>query len=125
MPDRREPSPEVLIVEDEPITRMVAADAITDMGSLAREAGDAQEALDVLGTHPKVALLFTDIDMPGTMDGLGLAEKVHEQRPKVEFIVTSGASQMADADLLDDGTFLPKPYGTVRLTELVREKLNR
>lgn len=115
--------PAVLIVEDEPMTRMVAADAISDTGMRIREAGDAKEALQILDNHSDIDILFTDIEMPGPMDGLGLAEQVHEDRPDVELIVTSGATKVDDSDLPDNGTFLPKPYRTTRLVEIVKEKV--
>ncbi len=78
---------EALIVEDEPITRMVADDAISEVGVRVYEASDAGEALHLLCDHPKVSLLFTDIELPGDMDGLVLAEKIHSRRPDVELIV--------------------------------------
>ena len=116
-------APEVLVVEDEPLTRMAAADAIGDVGLRVKVAGDAGEALHLLAQHPQVGLLFTDIDLPGDMDGLVLAEKVHSERPDVELIVTSGHTQIADADLPDSGTFLPKPYRAERLQNIVQDKL--
>jgi DNA-binding NtrC family response regulator len=119
---KRRPS-EVLIVEDESLTRMNAADALTEIGLRTCEAGDAREALQVLDNHPNVDLLFTDVDMPGIMNGLDLAEKVHGDWPEMELIVTSGAKGVADLDLPDDGTFLPKPYFTDRLIQIVRKKL--
>ena len=102
---------------------MNAADALNHAGLRTREAGDAREALQVLDDHPGVDVLFTDIDMPGAMDGLDLAEKVHVDRPEVEIIVTSGDKIMKDADLPDNGTFLPKPYRTNQLVKIVRTKL--
>jgi len=63
--------------------------------------------------------------MPGAMDGLDLAERVHHDWPAMELIVTSGARKMETTALPDDGTFLPKPYFTDRLTQIVREKLGR
>ena len=114
---------EVLVVEDEPLTRMAAADAIAEVGVRVKEAGDAGEALHILAEHPQVGVLFTDIDLPGDMDGLVLAEKVHSQRPDVELIVTSGHTQLADSDLPDSGTFLPKPYRAKRLQDVVEDKL--
>ncbi len=74
---------EALVVEDEPMTRMVAADAISEVGVKVLEASDAGEALRILGDHPKVSLLFTDIELPGGMDGRALAEEVHGARPDV------------------------------------------
>lgn len=113
----------VLIVEDEPITRMVAADVINDMGLPTREAGDADEALEILDANQDVAILFTDVDMPGAMNGMDLAQKVHQHRPDVELIVTSGASDIADADLPDHGTFIRKPYRMQQLLDVVKKKL--
>ena len=114
---------EVLVVEDEPLTRMVAADAMAKRGIMAWEAADAEEALTLLKDHPRIGLLFTDVDMPGQMDGLELAQEVSISHPGVGLIVTSGAFQMADKDLPDHGTFLPKPYLTVKLAKLVSQKL--
>ena len=116
-------SPEVLVVEDQFSTRMVAADAISDTGLRVREAGDADEALQALDDFPDIGVLFTDIQMPGQMNGLDLAEQVHEDRPEVELIVTSGGTKMQDSELPDNGTFLSKPYHTSRLLEIVEKKV--
>jgi two-component system, response regulator PdtaR len=115
---------EVLVVEDEPLVRIVAADAIVDSGIMAWEAGDADEALQVLDEHPQIGLIVTDVNMPGRMDGLDLAEKVNSERPDVGLIVTSGEVNVTSADLPDSGTFLTKPYSTERLVELVQKKLD-
>lgn len=115
---------EVLVVEDEALTRMVAADALTDQGIMAWEAGDAGEALHVLEQHPRIGLVFTDVNMPGEMDGLSLAHEVSVRRPDVSLIVTSGAVRIADDELPDHGTFLPKPYPTDRLVRVVAKKLD-
>ena len=72
---------EVLIVEDEAMVRMVAADALAARGIVAWEAGDAEEALDALDEHPSISLLFTDVNMPGDMNGIDLARRVNEVRP--------------------------------------------
>lgn len=117
--------PTVLIVEDELIVRMCAFDALSDSGLQCYEAGDAEEALRTLEEHPSIALLFTHINMPGAMDGIGLAERVHSELPHVEIIVTSGGQTLRDSEIPDNGTFLPKPYRQERLAALVREKLNR
>ena len=114
---------EVLVVEDEPLVRIAAADALVDRGIMAREAGYASEALEALENHPQIGVVFTDINMPGEPDGLGLAEQVSVERPDVEIIVTSGARQMRDEDLPDDGVFLAKPYTPERLVQVVEQKL--
>jgi DNA-binding NtrC family response regulator len=115
---------EVLVVEDEPLVRMVAADALADGGIMAWEAGDAGEALEVLGQRPAIGVVFTDVDMPGEMDGLGLAREVSETRPDVKVIVTSGATVVSPGDLPNDGTFLPKPYPPERLVSIVARELD-
>ena len=115
---------EVLVVEDDPIIRIIAADALGDCGIMAWEAGDANEALQVLERHRGIGLLFTDVNMPGEMNGLGLAHQVSVIRPDIELIVTSGAVTLANTDLPDDGTFLPKPYQPERLAQIVSEKLD-
>ena len=116
---------EVLVVEDEPLVRMAAADVLVDNGIMAWEAADALDALDVLEAHPRIALVFTDINMPGDLDGLGLAKEVNVRWPEVELIITSGAVNVPDIDLPDDGIFLPKPYSPEKLVEVVEEKLSR
>ena len=114
---------EVLVVEDEPLVRIAAADALVDRGIMAREAGNASEALEALDNHLQIGVVFTDINMPGEPDGLGLAEQASVERPDVEIIVTSGARQMRDEDLPDDGVFLAKPYTPERLVQVVEQKL--
>jgi len=113
----------VLLVEDEPLIRMAAADAFEDASVPCFEAGDADEALIKLSQHPEICVLFTDINMPGSMDGMGLAMVVREQHPEIELIVTSGKCAYSNSDLPGSGTFLPKPYFGARLIELVKEKL--
>jgi CheY-like chemotaxis protein len=115
---------EVLVVDDEALIRMAAADALADHGIMAWEAGDAGEALQVLQQHPRIGVLFTDVNMPGEMNGLDLAQEVSTARPDVELIVTSGAAMIADEDLPDHGIFLPKPYGPERLVNIVAAKLD-
>lgn len=116
---------EVLVVEDEPLIRIVAADALADRGIMAWEAGDASEALEVLDTHPSIGLVFTDVNMPGEMSGLDLAHEVSVRRPGVGLVVTSGAITVSDQDLPDDGIFLPKPYPTEHLVSIIEHKLDR
>ena len=115
---------EVLVVEDDALIRIVAADALADRGIMAWEATDAAEALALLEHHPRIGLVFTDIEMPGIMNGLDLAHQVSQIRPDVGLVVTSGAVTVANEDLPDHGTFLAKPYPTQRLVDLVAEKLD-
>ncbi len=114
---------EILVVEDEAMVRMVAADALADCGLMVWEANDAEEALAVLDQHPAIRLLFTDVDMPGDLDGVALARLVHEVRPDVELVITSGATVISNDELPDHGTFLGKPYPIDRLLQIVEMKL--
>lgn len=120
----RDTNPAMLIVEDEPFIRMAAADIVSDIGVTPYEAADAGEALAILGEHPEIGLLFTDVNMPG-MDGVTLARRAREMRPDVSVIVTSGRSVVAPEQLPEDGTFLPKPYGSAQLTSAVERTLHR
>ncbi len=115
--------PLVLVVEDEPLVRFTAVDTVEDLGASALEAQDATEALQLLTENPRVRVLFTDVDMPGAMDGLELAGHVNEVRPDVAIVVTSGKRFVEEAALPDHGSFLPKPYQPEQLKQLVSSKL--
>jgi CheY-like chemotaxis protein len=112
----------VLIVEDEPFIRMAAADIVADLGVTPYEAADAGEALALLGAHPEIGLIFTDVNMPG-MDGVTLARRARELRPDVKLLVTSGRGAVSEGELPEDGTFLPKPYGSRQLSSAVERTL--
>lgn len=105
------------------MVRMVAVDILSDCGLLLYEAADADEALGVLEKHSDVGLVFTDINMPGPIDGLTLVQRIHTIWPKIEIIVTSGRERLLDRQLPDHGSFLPKPYQPSKLVDLVRKKL--
>ena len=115
--------PAILVVDDEPFIRMAAADTVEDLGFCPIEAGDASEALDILSTHPEIELLFTDINMPGSMDGVALARCACRQRPDLGIIVTSGRERPASVP--GDGTFLPKPYRPHQLADAIARKTRR
>lgn len=109
-------SPLVLIVEDEPLVRELAGVAISEAGFEVVEAADADEALEILEARSDVGVLCTDVDMPGSLNGLELARIVHERWPAMRLVVTSGR---APADVPDDGRFLRKPYTLDALAETV------
>lgn len=99
---------------------MIAVDMLEDAGFLVLEASTADAAWTVLERDPRVDLLFTDIDMPGSMDGLALAGRVAKRWPHIGLVVTSGRFALRDADLPDDGRFLAKPYRRSQLLEAIR-----
>src|SRR5215218_4384718 len=106
-----EDPPVVLLVEDEPLVRMTAADELEEAGFQVLEAANADVALKVLETRSdEVQVLFTDVDMPGSMDGLALAEQVHSRWPHVLLLISSGYAQPHPDEIPDHGRFMPKPY---------------
>jgi CheY-like chemotaxis protein len=108
--------PVVLVVEDEPLQRMMAADLVLDAGFDVVEAGSAEEAVVILESRTDIRIVFTDIDMPGSMDGLMLAAAIRDRWPPIEIIVTSGHRDMSSAILPERSVFFSKPYDTRKLT---------
>ena len=102
--------PIVLIVEDEFLLRMSAVAMIEDAGFEVLEAGDADEAITMLESRSDIRLVFTDIQMPGSMDGLKLAAAVKGRWPPIKIIATSGRHSIRDSDLPEGALFLSKPY---------------
>ncbi|ACA20679.1 response regulator receiver protein [Methylobacterium sp. 4-46] len=100
----------VLVVEDEALVRMMAVDMLEDAGFLVLEAASADEAWALLENRNDIDVLFTDIEMPGSMNGFGLASRVAERWPRIRLVITSGRYRPARRDVPDHGEFLPKPY---------------
>ncbi|MGD0846644.1 MAG: HWE histidine kinase domain-containing protein [Bradyrhizobium sp.] len=99
----------VLVVEDEMMLRMRAVDMVEDAGFTAVEAINADDALAILESRSDIELLFTDIQMPGSMDGLKLAYAVHERWPLIKIILVSGQLKLTDNDKPVDSRFFGKP----------------
>jgi len=102
-------APIVLVVEDEMILRMRAVDIVQDAGFVPIEASSADEAIQILESRDDISLLFTDIQMPGSMDGLKLAHATHIRWPHIKIILVSGQIAVTDADKPDGSKFFPKP----------------
>jgi CheY-like chemotaxis protein len=101
----------VLIVEDEPLLRSMAVEFLSEAGLRTFEAENAEEALDLLQERAgEVAVLFTDVRMPGSIDGLELARVAHSSWPWIRVIVTSGAFGKPSDTLPNDADFLRKPW---------------
>src|SRR6195952_5147268 len=100
----------VLIVEDEFLLRMNAAEMIGGAGFDVVEAGNADEAIAILEARPDIHIVFTDIQMPGSMDGLKLARFVKGRWPPIKIVATSGFVNVGNEDLPEGSRFLPKPY---------------
>jgi CheY-like chemotaxis protein len=113
--------PVVLIVEDEFLLRMHAADMIAAAGFEVVEAGNADQAIEILEARRDIGVVFTDIQMPGSMDGLKLARAVRGRWPPIKIVATSGRVHVAETDLPEGGRFLPKPYGANEIAGVLRE----
>jgi two-component sensor histidine kinase/CheY-like chemotaxis protein len=115
----------VLVVEDELMLRMRAVDIVQDAGFEPIEAISADEAIKILESRTDISVLFTDIQMPGSMDGLKLAHVTHARWPHIKIILVSGQIAVTDADKPEDSKFFPKPLEIeqmiVELKEMVGE----
>jgi CheY-like chemotaxis protein len=113
--------PVVLIVEDEFLIRADAVRMIEDAGFEVIEAADADEAINILESRSDIRVVFTDIHMPGSIDGLKLAHAVRNRWPPIKIIVTSGREILTQHDLPEGGRFLAKPYNQFQIRNALRE----
>ena len=102
--------PVVLIVEDEFLIRSATAQAIRDAGFEVVEASNADAAIVILEGRSDIRVVFTDIHMPGTMDGAKLAHAIRNRWPPVQIIATSGRVAVDNLDLPSGTVIFPKPY---------------
>ena len=112
-------SPVVLVVDDEAIVRLEAVAFLEDAGFTVIDAPDGATALAALAAHPEISVVFTDVTMPGGVDGVELARRVNRRRPDISLIVTSGRPPPAHAALPPGARFVPKPYDSRLVTGLV------
>ena len=108
--------PAVLVVEDEILIRSAVAEFLRSAGYKVIEAADADEAVAVCASGTPIHLVFSDINMPGALDGIGLARWIADRHRRIPIILTSAAGHAQRAREIG-ATFLPKPY---RLAEAVR-----
>ena len=100
----------ILVVEDDPLLRLAAIDMVEDAGFEAIEASNATEAVRILERRLDIRIVFTDVDMPGGMDGVRLAALIRDRWPPIAIIVTSGQVHADDVSLPSGSLFFPKPY---------------
>ena len=117
------PSAAVLIAEDEPLIRMGAVYLVEGAGFKVYEAGSADAAIALLELHKEICLIFTDVDMPGSMDGLKLAHYVRGRWPPVKIIVTSGHVKVDEETLPAGSLFIPRPYDADEITHKLGQML--
>ena len=111
----------ILVVDDEPIVRLGLVFQVTEWGYEVVEAGSADDAVDELQRHPDIRLIVTDVDMPGSMDGIRLAHFVRKRWPPIALIVVSG-KRAVEAIVLPDGCrFFEKPVLDENIRVAIRE----
>ena len=101
------------------LVRMIAAEVLSDAGFTVIESANAEEALTVLEARPDVRVLFTDVNMPGPLDGLGLVQVMHKRWPEISILIGSGRIRLGPEELPPGARFIPKPYAPSALAEAV------
>ena len=110
----------ILVVEDEPLIRLGLASVIEEAGYSVVEASNADDAIRKLEADPHIQLILTDVDMPGSMDGIRLAHYVRDRWPPIQLIVISGKVGVKPHQLPVGAQFMPKPYQEHQLLGLVQ-----
>jgi len=106
----------VLVVEDEPLLRMMAMDLVEEAGFDVVDAANADEAVKILEARSDIRIVFTDVDMPGSMNGIKLALAIRDRWPPIEIIIVSGHVRLAESELPNRSVFFSKPYDSQRIT---------
>ena len=123
VPDTQHRTPTILVVEDEPLILMALSDFLQDCGFNLLQAGNAAEAVQILeNSDSQVDLVFSDVRMPGALDGFGLARWIRENRPKMPLILTSGDTKETEAvrELCGGAPFVAKPYDLTVVAAQIR-----
>ena len=114
----------ILVVEDSPLIRMGVVELVAAAGFQALEASDADEAIRILEGRPDIHLVFTDVGMPGSMDGVKLTHYIRGRWPPVKLIVTSGKMIVVETHLPLGARFFPKPYDETAIVEAMMGMLS-
>lgn len=114
----------VLVVEDDTLIRMGAVDLVRAAGYEALEAQDADEAIRILESRTDIGLVFTDVQMPGTMDGMKLSHYIRERWPPVKLLVASGNAIIEESSLPSGSQFFPKPYDDHAIADAIARLLS-
>ncbi|MEE2850051.1 MAG: response regulator [Pseudomonadota bacterium] len=114
-------APTILVVEDEALIRMFATDIAEEAGYRVIEAVDGGDAMLKLEANPDIGIVFTDIHMPGDLDGLAMAHQAKTRRPSLRFLIVSGHRLPSEVDLPPDSRFIPKPYGVGEIASALGE----
>lgn len=117
--------PLVMVVDDEVLIRLVAVDMLRDAGFRVVEACSADEAIALLATDVAYDLIFTDVNMPGSIDGIGLVAYVKQRYPVVPVVVTSGGAAINELSKAGADAIIPKPYSEIALTRTIGRVLGK
>ena len=107
----------VLVVEDNPLILMTALDLVTTIGFEGVGAASADEAIAILEARSDIRLVFTDVEMPGTINGLKLAHYIRDRWPPIHLIVASGKAILEESQIPIGASFFSKPYDNNRIVE--------
>ena len=113
----------VLVVEDQPLIRFNAVELVNSAGFEAIGAKNADEAIQILHARPDIHLVFTDVEIPGTMDGIRLTHYIRTRWPKIYLIVASGQGIIAENHLPNGSKFFPKPYSDDSIVKEIKRML--
>lgn len=124
-PETHASPPSVLVAEDEVLIRLAVSEYLRECGFEVFEAASADEARSILQSGLEPDVLFTDVQMPGELDGFGLARWARQRFPNLTIITTSGVARMAEdaADLCEQADFVAKPYDPSLLAERIKARL--
>jgi CheY-like chemotaxis protein len=114
-------TPSLLIVEDEIILRMATADEFREGGFFVNEAANGDEAVAMLRSYSNIDAVFSDVRMPGTLDGIGLAEWVRRHYPKIRMFLTSGTLEAFPTNQTVADGYFPKPYVTAEVERAIKQ----
>jgi len=115
------PRPVILVVEDEPLQRLMAVDLVEDAGFDVVDVASAIEAVRVLESRPDIRVVFTDIDMPGGLNGMQFAAAIRDRWPPIELIIVSGKRRLQAEEMPARGVFFAKPYKNDEITAVMRQ----
>lgn len=110
----------VLVVEDEPLLLLLAGTLVEEAGLQPLYAGNADEAVAILEARPDIRIVFTDVEMPGSMDGIKLAAAIRNRWPPIQIVVVSGHSAVAPSQLPEGTRFFAKPYDQQHIVQALQ-----
>jgi CheY-like chemotaxis protein len=126
-PDPKDRTPSILVVEDEMLIRFAISDYLQHCGFRVHVANDAAEAVKILEKGDPVDLVFSDVVMPGEMNGFGLAQWIRKNRPGLPVVLTSGDSKKAAVakELCENEPFFGKPYDMMQVVAKIRTLITK